>query len=116
MLRITNLIDHPSFVFTTNEAAPFPNVFYQPGHWTSIIVFPPAWTSSIMIQNCFHQLGQAAGSVDAAPLLRRLPPGQDVAAAQPVDHQVGHRDYDYCDDHHYDDDHDCDEDHNDHDS
>ena len=63
-----------------------------------------------MIQNWFYQLGQAAGSVDAAPLLRRLPPGKDVATAQPVDHQVGHRDYldyDYCDDHQYDDNHDC---------
>ena len=77
-------------------------------------MIPPAWTSIIVFQNCLYQLGQEAGSVDAAPLLRRLPPSQDVAAAQPVDHQVGHRDYDYCDDHHYDDDHDCYEDHDDH--
>ena len=35
------------------------------------------------------QHGQATGSLDASSLLRRLPPGKEVATSQPVDDKVG---------------------------
>ena len=49
-----------------------------------------SFSSSLFNAFLFNaQHGQATGSLDASSLLRRLPPGKEVATSQPVDDKVG---------------------------